>query len=278
MKVAVAQMAPIVGDIRANLDRIREFQQEAVAAGTELVVYPELAVSGYLTGAATGRYALSRESASFQELLDASLELPMIVGTVERSMRGRVYNSAVLLDGGEVKHVHRKIYLPTYGPWEEKKHFASGKRLEVFEYRGFRVAIFICYDFWYPSMVYLAACDDADVLVVIANSSLDQEGMGPRTWDLLIRQPAALYGNYVVFCNRVGIEGEWAFWGGSAVVAPQGRSEVTAGTSEELVTATLDKQRIAEAREGLPLLRDLDLDFTKRELERIMERRLVEND
>lgn len=278
MKVAVAQLAPELGHLDANLAKMRIFHQEAFTAGAELVVYPELALTGYMTGVQTQRYALSRQDAAFRALLEMSRTLPLVVGYIERSLRGRIYNAASLLSGGEIIHTHRKVYLPTYSVWEEQKHFSKGKRLEVFAYQGFRVALFICYDFWYPSMVYLAACDDADLLIVIANSARDQEGRSPSTWNLLLHHPAALYGSYVVFCNRVGLEEGLAYWGGSRVVAPQGRSEVVAGTEEELITATLDPLKIRQAREALPLLRDLEVDFTLRELQRVLDKRLVEND
>lgn len=278
MKLSVAQMAPVLAEPRANVDRIRSLQQRARDEGADLVVFPELAITGYAIGPDVRRLALPAEDPLFRELLELSRELAMVVGFAERSPRGRIYNAAALLDGGEVVHVHRKVYLPTYASWEEHKHFAKGKRLQVFDYRGFRTAIFICNDFWYPSMGYLAACDDADLFIVIANSSLDERGMNPRAWDLLIRGPATLYGSYVAFCNRVGTELQWAFWGGSMIVGPQGQFEVVAGTGEEIISADVERQVIQEARDALPLLRDIDVDFTLRELNQIASRRVAEND
>lgn len=278
MRLAVAQIAPELGDLRANVDKIASFQQQALDEGANLVIYPELAVTGYAVGPQIQGCALRQGDALFQELLALSMSLPMIVGFVERSPRGRIYNAAALLDGAQVVHTHRKVYLPTYASWDEHKYFAKGKRLQVFDYRGFRVAIFICNDFWYPSMGYLAACDDADLFIVIANSSLDEKGMNPRAWDLLIRAPATLYGSYVAFCNRVGNELEWAFWGGSTIIGPQGHFEVVAGTGEEIIYADLDANVIQEARDALPLVRDIDVDFTLRELNAIASRRVAEND
>jgi predicted amidohydrolase len=278
MKVAVAQMAPVLGDMAANLEKIRLFQCQAKAEGAELVVFPELALSGYAVGQEVYRYALKASDDGFRTLLELSRDLPMIVGFVERSARGRIYNAAALIDGGKVVHLHRKVYLPSYGPWEEGKIFARGKRLGVFHYRGFRMAIFVCYDFWFPSMIYLAACDDADVFVVIANSSLDSSGMNPRAWDHLVRSPALLYGGYVVFCNRVGVEHGWSFWGGSTVIGPAGGSNVAAGMGEEIIFQTLEPKAVERARDALPLLRDLDVDFTLRELQEVTSRRISEND
>lgn len=278
MKLAVAQIAPELGELRANIDKIAAFQQQALDEGADLVVFPELAVTGYAIERQVQRCALKREDPLFQELLSLSNKLPLIVGFVERSPRGRIYNAAALLDGGDIVHIHRKVYLPTYASWDEHKYFAKGKRLQVFDYRGFRLAVFICNDFWYPSMGYLAACDDADLFLVIANSSLDEKGMNPRAWDLLIRAPATLYGSYVAFCNRVGTELDWAFWGGSTVVGPQAHFDVVAGTGEEIIYAELDANVVQEARDSLPLLRDIDVDFTLRELKLVASRRVAEND
>lgn len=278
MKVAIAQIDPVLGDLRANLERVRSFQQEALAQGAELVIFPELAMTGYALGHQMATSSLRPNDPIFCELLRYSQELPMVVGFVERSPRGRIYNSAALLDGGELVHLHRKVYLPTYSVWEEQKHFARGKRLTVFSYRGFRIAIFICNDFWYPSMAYLAACDDADIFCVIANSSLDGEGTNPRAWDLLLRPPALLYGAYVLFVNRVGEEEGSKYWGGSRVIAPLGYPLVTAGTDEEIVCASIEHRNVEMARDALPILRDADIEFTHRELGEIARRRVVEND
>ena len=278
MRVAVAQVAPALGDVRANLEKVRFFQEQAASQGAELLVFPELAMTGYAIRRDMARHALRLEDETFKQLVSYSHDLPMVVGFVERSPRGRVYNSAALIDAGRVVHVHRKVYLPTYSVWEEQKHFARGKRLTVFPYRGFRVAIFVCNDFWYPSMAYLAACDDADVFIVIANSSLDGEGTNPRAWDLLLRPPALLYGCYVVFANRVGEEEGSTYWGGSSVIEPLGYPVVTAGTGEEIITADVDRALIERARDELPILRDADPEFTHRELGEIMRGRLVEND
>jgi predicted amidohydrolase len=224
------------------------------------------------------RYALTQSNSYFEELLSLSKLMPLIVGYIERSPRGRIFNAAALLDEGRPVHIHRKVYLPNYGVWDEQKRFARGRRLEVFPFRGFRFAMFICNDFWYPSMPYLAASNDADVFVVISNSALDTEGMNPRAWDMLLRSPALLYGGYVVFANRVGSEHGWSFWGGSTVIAPFGLSIIAAESGEELLHACLDHETVEQARDALPLLRDMDIDFTLRELNNISQQHLLEND
>jgi N-carbamoylputrescine amidase len=278
LKIAVAQMAPKLGNLEANMEKVRAHLEEAKKGSAELVVFPELTMSGYTLGDEISKYALTQTHHLFQELLQLSKILPMVIGYAERSPSSRIYNAAALLDNGEIVHIHRKVYLPNYGLWEEQKRFAHGHRLDVFEYKGFRFALFICNDFWYPSMGYLAACNDADVFVVIANSALDTDGMHPRAWDMFIRMPAMIYGAYVIFANRVGTEHGWSFWGGSSVVAPAALSSIVAETGEEILHATLDYEAVERARDALPLLKDMDIDFTMRELKRANEKHLIEND
>ena len=277
-KISIAQIAPEVGNLGANLEKLLSFHNRAQEEGSELVVFPELALTGYTLGDQIASFALTETHPTIQELLGLSRSLPLVVGYVERSPRGRIYDTAVLMDDGQIVHKHRKVYLPNYGMWEEQKRFARGRHLQVFPYRGFRLALFVCNDFWYPSMVCLAACDDADVFVVLANSASDTEGMNPRAWDMLIRMPSIIYGGYVIFANRVGSEHEWSFWGGSTIVAPSGLSITVADTGEELIHATLDRTAVQAARDALPVLRDFDIDFTLRELNRISQEHLTEND
>jgi len=278
LNIAVAQIAPEVGNLDANLEKIKAYHRQACEEGAELVVFPELATTGYTLGDEISRHALTQTSPIFQEMLHISKKAPLIVGYVERSPRGRIYNAAALLDEGRVAHIHRKVYLPNYGLWEEQKRFSRGRRLEVFLYRGFRLALFICNDFWYPSMGYLAASNDADVFIVIANSALDTDGMHPRAWDMLIRTPALIYGGYVIFVNRVGSEHGWSFWGGSTVVAPSGLWSAAAGTGEEILHAKIEYDAVEQSRDALPLIHDMDIDFTLRELKLVSDQHLLEND
>jgi predicted amidohydrolase len=278
LRISVAQIAPEVGNLDANFEKLRSFHNRAQEEGSELVVFPELALTGYTLGDQIASFALTESHPIIRELAALSRTLPLVVGYVERSPRGRIYDTAALMDNGRIVHKHRKVYLPNYSMWEEQKRFARGRRLQVFPYRGFRFALFLCNDFWYPSMTCLAASDDADVFLVLANSALDTEGMNPRAWDILIRMPSLIYGGYVIFANRVGSEHDCSFWGGSTIVAPFGLSTTVADTGEELIHATLDHTAVQEARDALPLVRDFDIDFTLRELNSISQEHLVEND
>jgi predicted amidohydrolase len=278
LKISIAQIAPEEGNLEANFEKLRSFHNSANEEGSELVVFPELTLTGYTMGDQITSFALRQSHPIIQKILDLSRTLPVLVGYAERSPRDRIFDTAALFNNGVIVHRHRKVYLPNYGLWEEQKYFARGRRLQVFPYQGFRLAMFVCNDFWYPSMGCLAASDDADVFIVLANSALDTEGMNPRAWELLIRMPSLIYGGYSIFANRVGSEHGWTFWGGSTIVAPFGLSTTVAGTGEEIIHATLDRAAVQRARDALPTLRDFDINFTLRELERISQEHLAEND
>lgn len=278
MKVAVAQFAPRLGELNFNLQQIRALHQQAAEAGADLAVFPELSLSGYWLTPPSSRYALSAAHPVYSELLELSRSLPFVLGYAERSQRGRIYNSATLFQDAQALHTHRKLKLPTYGRWEEQKHFSKGQTLRVFDFAGWRVALFICYDFWFPSLVHLAAADDADLIIVVANSSLDAAGYNKRTWTLLEQISAAIYGTYVIFCNRVGEEAGDTFWGGSAIVKPGGEVLQRAGSEVTIIYGELQHAEIAALREQMPIMRDDDLDFNLHQMRRIREQRQHEND
>jgi len=188
-----------------------------------------------------------------------------------------VYNSALFLDRGEIVHVQRKTHLPTYGRWEESKHYSHGAALRAFDTRIGRTAILICNDAWQAPMAYIAAQDGARLLVVPACSSLEAEsGTDPaeleRDWADLVRFHARFLQAWVVFVNRVGSEAGMTFWGGSRVIDPWGRVVVQAPRGEEaIVHAELDVTAVRRRRREAPLLKEPRLELIRREIDRLLE-------
>jgi predicted amidohydrolase len=270
VKLAVAQMAPVLGDLEANLAKVREMQEAALARGADLVVFPELALTGYATGDCTAALALTRDHPLFGELLRLGARLPLGVGFIERGPGGQVYNTVGLFAEGEARHLHRKVYLPTYRHWEEGKHFARGRGIRVTTCASLRLSILICNDLWHPSLAYLAALQGSELLLVPANSILDPEGQNPAYWDLLLRFTATFYGCYVAFANRVGEEAGRRYWGGSTVLAPDGSLGYRAGRNDEVFLVDIDREQVFKARDRLPVLRDENPHLTLCELQRIL--------
>jgi len=210
--------------------------------------------------------------------LDASRRIDIVFGFVHEDMRQRFYIAEAYLSNGEVVHLHHKIYLPTYGMFDEGRYFDQGEQVRAFDTQFGRVGMLICEDFWHSSPPYLLWMDGADVLIFSSSSpsrGLDGgEKLGDTRWVELVNQAyASLYTNYVIHVNRVGYEDGKNFWGGSSIVDPNGtflaRGEYF---DEKLIVRTFDLNQIRRTRSRLPLLRDERPDLVQRELTRILSR------
>jgi len=275
LRVALAQVDCALGDVEENARRAREQIAGARAHDADLVVFPELSLTGYALGAVADDMALGRDDDTIAALAEAAEDVSVVVGCVEQS-RVQTYNSALFLERGTVVHVQRKAYLPTYGRFEEHKHFTPGHGLRAFDSRLGRFALLICNDAWQAPLAFLAVHDGARVLIVPACSSLEPDaGTDPaeieRDWHDLLRFHARFLQAYVVFVNRVGEEAGLRFWGGSQVVDPWGRVVAQAPRGEPaLVCADLDLGAVRRRRRELPLLKEGRLGLLARELDRLL--------
>jgi len=153
IKVGLAQIYPKLGDLKANLTKHVAYVDQAVAQGVELLVFPELSMTGYQLQDLVSEVAISAHADDpiFAELLTASKKLDMVVGFVQRDSRNRFYIASAYLSGGECVHIHRKIYLPTYSMFDEARYFDMGEHVRAFDTRFGRVGMLICEDFWHMS-------------------------------------------------------------------------------------------------------------------------------
>jgi predicted amidohydrolase len=276
LRVALAQVDCVLGDVPENTRRALETIARARDEGADLVVFPELSLSGYALGAVTDDVALTPDDPAITALRGATDGIAAVVGCVEAG-RVHTYNSALFLDGGAIVHVQRKTHLPTYGRWEENKHFSAGPAVRAFDSRLGRAAVLICNDAWQAPLAYIAAHDGARMLIVPAASSLDSvDGTDPaeleRDWGDLLRVHARFLQAWVVFVNRVGTEAGVTFWGGSRIVDPWGRVVVQAPRAEEaLVHADLDVSAVRRRRRELPLLKEPRLGLIRREIDRLLD-------
>lgn len=165
MKIGLAQMDCKLGDIKANLNKMREFISEARGQKINLLIFPELSLTGYSVKELVPEVAIRIDNPIVEDLKRESKDISLVVGFVEESKDYNFYNSALYLEEGEIKHLHRKIYLPTYGIFEEKKYFVSGERMRAFETSYGRMAILICADSWYPVLPYISALDGASIFI-----------------------------------------------------------------------------------------------------------------
>ncbi|HZN53875.1 MAG TPA: nitrilase-related carbon-nitrogen hydrolase [Candidatus Polarisedimenticolaceae bacterium] len=279
VRVALAQIAPKLGDLKSNF----EIHLDAVALArrkkAHVVVFPELSLTGYVLRDQVPEVALSREAPLFRKLLRASAQIDMVVGFAEETQGHRFHNAAAYLSKGRVLHIHRKIYLPTYGMFDEGRDFAAGDLVRAFETPRGPAGILICEDAWHPTCAWLLVQDGAEIL--IAPSSGPTRGAKPgrgitslTVWHDLLRTTAQFQTSFVVYVNRVGYEDGLNFGGGSAALDPFGRIVASLpGLSEGMTVAELDVEVLRRARTAYPLLRDENLELVHREIARIRQER-----
>jgi predicted amidohydrolase len=282
LRIALAQIAPRLGRLAENLARHEDILAEARDAGAGLVVFPELGLTGYLLQDLAAEVAMRLDDPRLADLAGATRGLSAVVSFVEESADHRLFIAAALMEDGHLRHVHRKLYLPTYGLFDERRFFAAGDLLRAVPSRlGVGLGLAVCEDFWHLSVPNLLALDGAQVLVNVSSSpgrdlaATNAEGLGTATsWRSLMRTYAQLTTSLVVFCNRVGVDESITFWGGSEVIAPSGRPVFSAPLFDEGVfLVDVDLADIRRERIGLPLLRDERPELTARELGRIVAER-----
>ncbi len=278
--LALAQISTCLGDVQNNLERHLEFAREANNQGADLLVFPELSLTGYVLQdlAATVAHRASPEDPVFRPLLKASrdFKLDMLVGFVDEDSRHRFFIAAAYLSQGEVVHVHHKVYLPTYGLFDEGRFFAWGDTVRAFDTRFGRVGSLICEDFWHASPPYLLWLDGADLFLFISASPGRGLSAAPQLesarWVELINQGyASVFTSFVAHTNRVGFEDGLTFWGGATIFDPNGELVAQGPYFEEALTlAEIDLNQLHRTRGRLPLLRDERTSLVQHELARIL--------
>jgi len=302
MKVAIYQTSPIMLDLRANIEEVMGKIHEGREKGAQLIVFPELALTGYFVGQRYHEVAIRLDSQEIKQLASATKGTAAIVGFIEESPSMNFYNSALVAVDGDILFAYRKLNLPNYGAFEERKFFASGKQVPVFKLHDFNIAVFICNDMWHPSLPYLGVTQKADIFVTIFNSS--QGSMGAEfsnieSWRIINTFYSRVFGIYNICANRVGEESfqerravaknqseetsedketdalcqtqTYRFWGGSEIINPFGQQIAKAALHEpDEVFGEISKDLLRRKKILLPYLRNDDPYFTHRELQRIL--------
>ena len=286
VRVALAQIAPRLGAVDDNLARHHELIASARSEAADLIVFPELGLTGYLLQDLNAEVAMRLDDPRLLELARASDGLSAVVSFVEESDDHRLFIAAALLEDGAIRHVHRKVFLPTYGLFDERRFFAAGSVLRATSSRlGVRLGICVCEDFWHLSTAHLLALDGAGVLINVSCSpgrdlaAVNEEGLGTAvSWRTINRAYAQLTTSYVIFVNRVGVDESVTFWGGSEVVGPSGATVFGAPLYDDgLYLAELDLAQLRRERIAVPLLRDERPEVIARQLDRIVRARAGED-
>jgi predicted amidohydrolase len=302
MKVAIFQTNPTLLDIEGNLDDVLQKIEEAKKKGVKLIIFPELALTGYFVGQRYHEVALRMNSREIGRIVDATRGTAAVVGFIEESNSMHFYNSALVAVDGKPLYAYRKLNLPNYGVFEERKYFSPGKRVPVFRLNEMNFSVFICNDLWHPSIPYLGVAQKADVFVTLFNSS--QGSMGTEfsnieSWGIINKFYSRVFGIYNLCANRAGEEvwresdsmlaiehpsenGDlcrtyakeklrFKFWGGSEIINPFGQQIAKAALHEEdVIYGEISRDLLRQKRILLPYLREDDPYFTHRELQRIL--------
>jgi predicted amidohydrolase len=254
-KAALAQIDCRVGAMEKNLQHHFEFIDRAQTEGAQLVVFPELSLTGYTLRDLAWDMALDpANSEVVQRLLEKSKHISIALGFVESGTNHGIYNSALFLEDGMIKHIHRKIYPPTYGMFEEGRYFGAGKEVAAFDSKLGRLGMLVCEDLWHVSLPYLLALDGAEAILCLTASPTRISGEGKQLDNQIVnhehhRTYARLLNTYLLFSNRVGFEDGVNFWGGSNITSPGGEMLATAKLlDEDMIVADVDSYEVQRAR------------------------------
>ncbi|MBN1146345.1 MAG: hypothetical protein JXA78_03745 [Anaerolineales bacterium] len=277
LTLALAQINTCLGAVEANLEKHLSLVEQARAGGADLLVFPELSLTGYGLQdlVSTVAHRPEEDDPIFIRLLQASRDLDLVVGFVDEDRRHRFFIAAAYLSQGRCLHVHHKVYLPTYGLFDEGRFFAWGDAVRAFDTRFGRMGILICEDFWHASPPYLLWLDGADMLLL--TSASPGRGLGEASqlesarWVEHINQAyASLFTVFVAHASRVGFEDGLHFWGGSIAFDPNGELLLKAPYHQEsLSMVEIDLNQLHRTRARLPLLRDERTALVMREMSRI---------
>ncbi|MER3523070.1 MAG: hypothetical protein C4326_03145 [Ignavibacteria bacterium] len=277
--LALAQIDPTLGDLSKNIEKHLAFAMQAREAGAQLVVFPELSLTGYSVKDMNWDLAVNvrRDPSVFAPLIEMSKTMTILAGGIEEDEHFGLYNAAFLFEAGTVRSVHRKTYPPTYGMFEEMRYFNSGTSVRAVDTALGRFGVLICEDLWHISLPYILAKDGANLIVTLVASPTR---LGGNETQLQIdrvnaenhRAYARLLTTYIAFCNRTGYEDGINFWGGSSIIGPDGELEAKAKLfDEDLIVATIDESAVRRARRFSRHVLDDDPSLVLKELLRIQQ-------
>ena len=248
IRVALCQVNLPVGDIDGNVERVRDQIGAAQERGADLVVFPELSISGYPPEDLLLKPSFAERASVAVHGLAAHIEdLVVLVGLP--FLAGDLYNAAAVLTDGKVAAVYRKRYLPNYAVFDEQRYFANGDNAVVLDIAGFRVGVTVCEDLWYPGGPGQWAAIEGEAELIVNLSASPYHRRKGRERERMFATRAVDYRCFVAFCNAVGGQDELVFDGHSVIVDPAG-DVVARGRQfeEDLVVADLDLMRASRQR------------------------------
>jgi len=252
--LALGQVKPRLGDLKWNLGHHIEIAEKAAKDGASLILFPELGLTGYSVRDLNTELAMKIEDKFFNPLKLLSKKISIAAGTIIQDENGAIRNSLIYFEDGAIRHVHHKVYLPTYTIFEEQRYFLPGKEVKTFETKFGKVGLLICEDLWHFSLPYILAVQGAKLILGAAASPTRISGdadvlPGYEVNSEQHKSFARLFSIYLAFTNRVGFEDGVNFWGGSEVVSPHGEVIKAAKIfDEETVYSEINLAEVDRAR------------------------------
>ncbi|KZK73997.1 MAG: acyltransferase [Pelodictyon luteolum] len=276
-KLHIAQTDCTLANFDENLARHCLLAEEALKGGADAIAFPELSLTGYNVQDAAQDIAMHIDDPRLEPLRKLSRDITIICGGIELSEEYGVYNSAFMFEDGKGRSIHRKIYLPTYGMFEELRYFSAGQEITVVDSRRLgRIGVAICEDFWHVSVPYLLAHQGAQLLMVLMSSPLRMSpgsGLPPivTQWQTIASTYAFLFSTFVCCVNRVGNEDSFTYWGNSSLTGPDGTAIKNAPLfKEEVLETVLDFSAVKRTRLHSSHFLDEDLRLISGELQSII--------
>jgi len=271
-KIALAQINPALGNVEKNIKIHNDFINKAIRKKADLIVFPELSLTGYSLKDLNAEMAINPYTADIlKPLRDKSRKIDIICGGVEEDDNYGLFNAAFYLSGGKTLFTHRKNYPPDYGMFEEIRYFSRGKKAETVETRFGKLGVLVCEDLWHMSLPLILALKGAKIIITIACSptrlDLNTKSKILKNYEINSehhRSYARLLSCYVVFCNRVGYEDGVNFWGGSEIVDPFGNVKgLCKFFDEDMIVTEIDYNKIKHARQQARHFIDEDKNFIR---------------
>jgi len=274
-KVSCAQISPVLGDIEKNIKLHLKYIDKAIAKKADMVVFPELSLTGYSVKDLNLELALNPFTNKLLEpLRQRSKKISIVCGGIEEDDNYGIFNSAFYFEAGKLQFTHKKVYPPDYGMFEEIRYFSRGKQADVHETKFGKIGVLVCEDLWHMSLPLLQALKGAKVIIGIAVSptrlALNSKSKVLKNYEINSEQHKAyarLLSLYLVFCNRVGYEDGVNFWGGSEIVDPFGTvDKVAKFFDEDLITSEINMSSVKRARQLARHFLDEDVNFLRNEV------------
>lgn len=268
MKLYIKQIKPVLGNTGKNLDIMVKAIDEAISEKKEIIIFPELSLTGHLLEDIAIDIAIKNVP---KILLEKSKDIDIVFGAVEIGENEFLYNTGYYLSKGEVIGKHRKVYLANYNGKTESRIFAQGNKIEGFDTKFGKVGILMQEEFYHQSAQNILAQDGVKYLIVLANDTIqfDIDGVGEEL-KMIAKTNSLLNGMFTIVANRIGVEDGQSFYGQSFVVDSNGKivSIAPAFEDKELV-CDIDESEIRRSRLRKPLLKNENIKLTIEEMRRI---------